>query len=282
MTSKKLESETSESEKGAGLQIFLIAALIIVPIVAAIWGVKSAPTNDRLFATILFAGFALMVSGFGYIASIPPRKSVVVVAKPIPHIGIFLVGTYVLSVLSLSLAIALTYSSPEIGMLGRLGGWAAGIGQYIFPVVTKYETQMQLSPSELFRAQSIMTAFLLPSALNGIIFTLAFLSPGPYWWEALEADPHPLSPSILVFLFPACIVFFLIVYFGAFEFSSSDYSALSGSKGCLLNALCYLRASDLTFFLTAAMESVSIAALPFICVMWLQLLLRYEQHNRSI
>jgi len=39
MTSKKLESETSESEKGAGLQIFLIAALIIVPIVAAIWGV---------------------------------------------------------------------------------------------------------------------------------------------------------------------------------------------------------------------------------------------------
>ena len=166
-------------------------------IVAAIWGVKSAPTNDRLFATILFAGFALMVSGFGYIASIPPRKSVVVVAKPIPHIGIFLVGTYVLSVLSLSLAIALTYSSPEIGMLGRLGGWVAGIGQYIFPVVTKYETQMQLSPSELFRAQSIYDRIFIT-----ICFERHYLYFGlPLAWTLLVGSAGSRSTPAISFHF---------------------------------------------------------------------------------
>lgn len=129
------------------------------------------------------------------------------------------------------------------------------IGATLFPVVAKYATAIEppLSPDALFRAQAIVSVFLLAS-IPGLAACAAYVLAMPVSerWNLHVSNPK-LWPNKFVALTTAVLLLISAsTFFGWFEFDQP----LANQK-CLLHAACYTRGDDLGI-IAAALVRVGI------------------------
>ena len=247
-----------------------IAAWLVGTCYAAIlismWTVHSAPTDQRWLYTSLFVVLSWFVGIGAYGASLGPPADQPSSWNTDPRVARYvgLAMTFIF-VLALAVATALTYGKPSSPILASLATGIISAGEWMFPTVAKFRSEMDLPETVLFKAQSVMTVFLLPALINGLIFVGYGLTvPSRERRLARENNPRgSLRPTAGAFI-GLCLVPLLMIWFylgfGQFDPDGSKFAL--GSKSCPLNAFCYLRGSDLDLFMSASMLAFFVAVVP--------------------
>lgn len=176
------------------------------------WAVNNEPLDQRIFWTILVCGaffLVLTTTGLGWFFEGYPLY------LRLSWSAIFLFATL--------LSIAATYGKN--GIAGQLGTAVTYIGASLFPVVAPYATDLRplLPPDQLFRAQTIMSSFLL-AGLVGVGAYVLFV--GLTWKDKIETFS-------IKFTIPYVLGAFLVFAF-LFVFSSSVFLHLGSSENISL------------------------------------------------
>jgi hypothetical protein len=137
-----------------------IFALFLLPA----WAVKSAAMQSRMMWLGVVLFFAFLGAMITLITAIGPPSSKhepgPVVKRQRSRQALVWGLSFLVAELS---AIAFTHAEPGVGPVGSYGLLVSSVGANLFPVVAKYATAMQppLSPTSLFRVQSIVSIFML-------------------------------------------------------------------------------------------------------------------------
>jgi hypothetical protein len=222
------------------------------------WAAKSASQQSR----IVWVGFILFFAFIGGIANLAYRASPAAVTwQPGPYARryrfVFLAVVGFSFLTAELLAIAITYSEPGIGIVGRSRDFISGIGATLFPVIGKLATAIEppLPPDVLFRVQAIMSTFMLASIPSLIAAAAYFLGmPDTERRDLHAASPRKRPSDAMVLL---CAAFALAMspaaIFGWLDFSSHP------TDKCLMRASCYARGDDLLIFVAASMKVLAFA-----------------------
>jgi hypothetical protein len=225
------------------------------------WAVKSASQQSRMtwVGAILFLAF---IGLMGSLAANASPASVKWEPGPYarryrPYLGTFMGLIFFLTSLC---AIAITYAEPGVGLTGGLGVSLAKIGALLFPLVAKYATSIEppLSPDTLFRAQAIVSIFLLASIL-GLAACAAYLLAMPVSERRnIHASTRGVWPDRLV---PLTTAVLLLISASTF-FGWSEFDQPLTNQKCVLHSACYTRGDDLGIIAAAVLRVVVIIAMP--------------------
>jgi len=163
-------------------------------------------------------------------------------------------------------AIAFTYAEPGVGLFGAYGVLASSLGANLFPVVAKYATALQppLSPTALFRVQSIVSIFML-AAIPCIIASVrsALVMSDTDWRRHFESTSQRRPSDIVVMLAVPFAIFAMTTgFFGWFEFGAPAEFERMTAKKCIMQAICYTRGDDLLIFVAGGMKTFVVFGFP--------------------
>lgn len=220
-------------------------------------GVNFASPAARLgWAIILSALFALTLAAHARASKDPVVQSAEqhIRRRPIAR-AILLVAP----ALTLILSVAATYALPERPLLWQVTRFFAQLGGTVFPIVGKFATHIAppLAPAILYKAQSIVTLFMLTSLALAVSAITRNLMASSNERRAIrkmqERYGRKARSPVLRWL---CIVlgtgFSLAVFFGWFGFSPEPKD-MSG-KRCLVTAACYVQ-DDILLLVGAFFDS---------------------------
>jgi hypothetical protein len=241
----------------------LIGIVFFSSLLLPAWAVKSASQQSRMtwVGAILFLGFISTIATLALNASGKnPDTQGPYVRRYRPP---FLAAVSFSFLTAELLAIAITYSEPGVGIVGGLGVFLSKIGAALFPVVAKYATAIEppLSPDALFRAQAIVSIFLLAGIPSSIAFAAYYLRmPESERLNLHAANPRKRpSDGVVILLSVFAPLMAATVFFGWFEF---DDEPVTKAKECIMKAVCYTRGGDLLVIAAAFMKAVVFFAFP--------------------
>lgn len=158
-------------------------------------------------------------------------------------------------VLALIFSVAATHAVPEDPALWQMTIFMANLGDTIFPVVGKFVTQISppLAPVTLYKAQSIVTLFLLAGLAMSIAMVPMMLSMPREERRAIREAGERYgrkirSPAMRWLCMALAAVFGLAVFMGWIGFPLEPIH-MSG-KRCLVIAACYVQ-NDLLLLVAA-------------------------------
>jgi hypothetical protein len=228
------------------------------------WAVNSASQQSRMtwVGAVLFFAFGGAMASLASRAA-PPSAT----QEPGPYVSRYRLPFQAVLGLSFLIAelfaIAVTYAEPGIGIGGGLGLYVSKLGATLFPVVAKYATAIEppLSPDALFRAQAIVSIFMLAGIPSFIAFAAYFLGVPDSERRNLHAANPTKSPSGTLVIFGGAFVLFIgaSAFFGWGEF---DDEPVTKAWGYILEAKCYARGDDLLIFAAALSKAAAVFGSP--------------------
>ncbi|MDW6020719.1 hypothetical protein SAZ10_02975 [Mesorhizobium sp. BAC0120] len=234
---------------------YLVLAFCLLPA----WAVKSATTQSRISWTgaILFFAFIVIVGSLVRNATSPESLPGPDFRRYQPF---FMLAVGLSFLAAELLAIAFTYAESGVGLAGRAGVVISQIGSTHIPVVSKYATAMEppLSPTSLFRVQSIVTVFMIAGLLTSIAYILLYWKMSVserlqlYQWGRQKRPSNALVFGSFTF----ALLMALAAIFGGSEFGEPT------PKFCLVQAVCYARGDDLLVFAAALAKVVAVFGFP--------------------
>ncbi|RVC42926.1 MAG: hypothetical protein EOS54_29055 [Mesorhizobium sp.] len=150
-------------------------------------------------------------------------------------------------------AMAITYATPGIGLVGELGLTFSQRTAIWVPVVAKYATAMTppLSAEALFKVQSIVSGFMLAGMTSFVAYAIYFVRMPKVERIKIYQSSQVRGHSTAFLLFGSAFGFYVALasYAGFFEFDRP-----SAKWWCILQASCYARSDDLTIFAAALLK----------------------------
>ena len=145
--------------------------------------------------------------------------------------------------------IAMTYATPHSGFLGGIGDLLIAVGGLLFPVVRGYRSSVDpaLSPEIVFRAQAIMTSFLLAGLIVFFAWLVVFATePLSERRRSISGVTSPQTLGAMIFAGWMALEAFI----GRVDFQRP---ASWDGKSCLFYAPCYTK-DDIMIFFVASMK----------------------------
>ena len=158
-------------------------------------------------------------------------------------------------------AIAFTYAQPGVGFFGSYGVQVSSLGASLFPVVAKYAAALQppLSPTELFRVQSIVSVFMLaalPCVVAGARASLVMSDSD--WRRHFEWSRQKRPSNLLVIGTVSFAILVMVMGFFGWLGSPEPANFDQMNKGCMYQASCYARGDDLLIFAAGGVKIVAV------------------------
>jgi hypothetical protein len=244
------------------------AALVLFLLPA--WAVNSASMQSRMVwtGTVLFFAFLGIMTAMIQAAGPPQART-----DPDPTSPLLIQRrlelrwicwlSFLLAELS---AIAFTYAQPAVGFFGSYGVLVSSLGANLFPVVAKYATALQppLSPTALFRVQSIVSIFMLAALPCVVAGARAALVMSDADWRRHFASSKQKRPSnlLVIGMVPFAILVMLMGFFGWLGFDEPTNFDRTSEKGCMYQAFCYARGDDLLIFAAGGITIVAVFGFP--------------------